>query len=257
MLNLEPIPAFEDNYIWAVHDGRSALFVDPGEAAPILAWLAERRMHPAAVLVTHHHGDHCGGLAEILARYPGLPVFGPAHDDIAGVSRPVAEASRCRIDVLGLDFEVLAVPGHTVGHVAYLGHGWLFCGDTLFSCGCGKVFGSTPAALHASLVRIAALPPDTLVCCAHEYTLDNIHFALTVDPDNPDLLARQVSALALRQSGLPTVPTPLREELACNPFLRCHDPAVRGHLALLTGLDRSADDAAAFAAMRALKNAFG
>jgi hydroxyacylglutathione hydrolase len=257
MLTLEPILAFEDNYIWTVHDGRSALFVDPGEAGPILAWLAQRRMRPAAVLVTHHHGDHCGGLGEILDRYPGLPAFGPAHDRIAGVNRPVAEGSRCRIDSLGLAFEVLAVPGHTVGHVAYLGHGWLFCGDTLFACGCGKVFGSTPAALHASLTRIAALPPETLVCCAHEYTLDNIRFALAVDPDNQALLARRAAARALRESGRPTVPTRLGDELACNPFLRCGEPAIRRRLASLAGLDSTADDAAAFAAMRHLKDTLG
>lgn len=255
MLHLEPVLAFEDNYIWVVHDHRSALLVDPGEAAPILAWLDERRMRPVAVLLTHRHGDHTGGVADLLARYPDLPVYGPAHDGLAGMNRPVGEGDRCRIVELGIELAVLAIPGHTLGHVAYLGQGWLFCGDTLFSCGCGKVVEGTAAQLHASLIRLAGLPPDTLACCGHEYTLDNLRFALTVEPDNPALANWQQRALALRQAGRPTLPTRLGDELACNPFLRCHEPALQGSLAALTGRSGFPDAAAAFAALRAMKDA--
>lgn len=256
MLHLEPIPAFEDNYIWAVHDGQSAVFVDPGEAAPILAWLAALRLRPAALLVTHHHGDHTGGILELLSRHPGLPVHASARDRIAGVTHPVGDGQHCDIPELGLDFQVLAIPGHTQGHVGYFGHGWLFCGDTLFSCGCGKVFEGHPETLHASLTRLAGLPGETLVCCAHEYTLDNIRFARSLDPDNPALAAWQGQASSLRRSGLPTLPTRLADELACNPFLRCQDPALRQRLADLAGVDGFPSDAAAFIALRRLKDAF-
>ena len=256
MLHLEPILAFEDNYVWTVHDGQSALFVDPGEAAPILAWLDARRMRPVAILVTHRHGDHVGGIQEILSRHPGIPVYGPAHDRIPGVTHPVAEASLCEIAELDLRFDVLAIPGHTLGHVAYVGHGWLFCGDTLFSCGCGKVFESTPERLHASLTRLADLPADTLVCCAHEYTLDNIRFALTVDPDNLDLADWQAKATRLRRDGRPTLPTRLGDELAYNPFLRCHEASIQRRLEAMRGRGRFRDSDAVFDAMRELKNGF-
>ncbi|NTV95932.1 MAG: hydroxyacylglutathione hydrolase [Thiobacillus sp.] len=255
MLQLEPILAFEDNYIWVAHDDRCALLVDPGEAAPILAWLSDRRIRPVAILVTHRHGDHIGGIAEILHAYPDCPVFGPRHERLPQVTHPVADGDICVVAPLGLRFEVLAVPGHTLDHLAYFGHGWLFCGDTLFSCGCGKVFEGSPAMLHASLERLAGLPADTLVCCAHEYTLDNIRFALTVDPDNAALTAWQRRAIELRQAARPTLPTRLADELACNPFLRCHDPAL---VARLAGMSTAGfgDSTGAFTALRALKDGF-
>jgi hydroxyacylglutathione hydrolase len=257
MPTLEPVLAFEDNYIWTVHDGRSALLVDPGEAAPILAWLAARRMRPAAILVTHRHGDHIGGIADILARYPGIPVYGPRHRQIARVSHPVGEGDRCEIAELDLSFAVLAVPGHTLEHVAYVGQGWLFCGDTLFSCGCGKVFEGTPAMLHASLTRLAALPADTLACCAHEYTLENIDFAVTVDPDNTALRAWRDQAEALRRAGRPTLPARMGDECTRNPFLRCHDRALQARIAARADRPGFRDDTEAFTALRGLKDAFG
>lgn len=252
-MHLEPIPAFEDNYIWALHDGQSALFVDPGEAEPILAWLEQQRMTPVAILVTHHHGDHCGGLKEILAQYE-IPVFGPAHEPIRGVSHPLSEGMPCRIPELNLNFEVLDIPGHTPGHIAYLGHGWLFCGDTLFSCGCGKVFGSTPELLHASLSRIAGLPPETLACCAHEYTLDNLRFALTVEPDNAALIEWNDYAHQLRAAGKPTLPVKLGDELSRNPFLRCHRPEIKARLA--SHYSKLNNETEIFTALREEKNRF-
>jgi len=251
-MHLEAISAFEDNYIWTVHDGQSALFVDPGEAAPILSWLERRRMKPVAILVTHRHSDHCGGIPDILARHD-IPVFGPAHESIQGVNRPVGEGAPCRIPELNLALEVLDIPGHTSGHIAYFGHGWLFCGDTMFSCGCGKVFGSTPELLYDSLTRLAALPSDTLVCCAHEYTLDNIRFALTVEPDNPALLDWQKQSRLLRAASQPTLPVKLGDELARNPFLRTQRPEIQAHMANSAILP---DGQAAFVAMRAAKDRF-
>lgn len=253
MMHLEPIPAFEDNYIWAVHDGRTAIIVDPGEAAPILTWLRDRRLALAAILVTHHHRDHCGGLREILERHPA-PVYGPAHERIAMVDRPVTEGTPCVVPELGLEFQVLDIPGHTSGHVAYFGNGWLFCGDTIFSCGCGRVFGGTLPDLHASLTRLAGLPPDTLVCCAHEYTLDNIRFAIQVEPDNPQLIAWRATAQALRQVGKPTLPVRLGDEIERNPFLRPHIETVRRRVETLAGHALPSDPALVFAAMRQAKD---
>jgi hydroxyacylglutathione hydrolase len=255
-MNLEPISAFEDNYIWAIHNGQSALFVDPGEAAPILAWLEQRRLNPVAILVTHHHGDHCGGLREILDQYP-IPVFGPAHERIRGVSITVSEGDICPIPELSLNFEVLDIPGHTPGHVAYLGRSWLFCGDTLFSCGCGKVFGGTVEQLHASLVRLSRLPAETLVCCAHEYTLDNIRFALTIDPDNTALLEWQKQALFLRHAGQPTLPVKLGDELRRNPFLRCHHSEIQNRLARLPQHSKLQNETQFFTTLREEKDRFG
>ncbi len=254
-MHLEAISAFEDNYIWAVHDGRSALFVDPGQAAPILSWLERRRMKPVAILVSHRHSDHCGGIPELLTRYD-IPVFGPAREPIQGVNRPVGEGLPCRIPEMQLDFQVLDIPGHTAGHIAYFGHGWLFCGDTLFSCGCGKVFGSTPGLLYDSLSRLADLPPETLVCCAHEYTLDNIRFALTVEPDNPALLDWQDLARRLRAAGRPTLPVRLGDEMARNPFLRSQRPEIQARMASAADPTIRPDARAAFIALRAAKDRF-
>lgn len=254
-MHLEPIPAFEDNYIWTVHNGRSALFVDPGEAAPILSWLERQSIQPVAILVTHHHGDHCGGVPELLARYD-IPVYGPAHETIRGVNRPLSDGMSCRIPELGLDFQVLDIPGHTPGHIAYFGHGWLFCGDTIFSCGCGKVFGSTVEHLYASLSRLAALPPETLVCSAHEYTLENIGFALAIDPANPALLAWRDKAEQLRLKGMPTLPVTLAEELAHNPFFRCDRPEIQARLTGITHQAGLSDPARAFAALRRERDHF-
>lgn len=217
------IPAFRDNYVWAIHDDQSAILVDPGETAPILAWLEARQVRPVAILITHHHADHVGGIRELAVRH-GIPVYGPAIENIPGRTHPLRGDEIVTISELGLNFQVLATPGHTLGHLCYFGQDALFCGDTLFSCGCGRLFEGTPAQMHASLARIKALPKDTRIYCAHEYTLENLDFALTLEPDNPALHRRLEEVHALR--GKPSLPVSLDTELATNPFLRCEQASV-------------------------------
>lgn len=226
MLEVLPIPALRDNYIWVIHDGHAAAVVDPGEAEPIVAWLAQRRITLSAILITHHHNDHVGGVGELVALH-GCPVYGPGDECIAAVSRTVRDGEQIELAIPHVRLQVISVPGHTRGHLAYHGHGHLFCGDTLFSCGCGRVFEGTPSQLYRSLMRLAALPVATKICCAHEYTLANIDFARQVEAGNGELLAWAQEALALRRAGRPTLPSELGRELRVNPFLRCHTPQVK------------------------------
>lgn len=223
---VEPIPAFNDNYLWLLVRGPDAAVVDPGDAEPVLRRLQQRDLRLRSILVTHHHADHVGGVAA-LARATGARVYGPRGESIP--ARDVAVGGGDRIDVLGATFDVLDVPGHTLGHIAYHApaQGLLFCGDTLFAGGCGRLFEGTPAQMTASLARLASLPADTRVYCAHEYTLSNLRFALAVEPGNEALRERQRQCTALRSRGEPTVPSTIGEELATNPFLRCEAPAVR------------------------------
>ena len=251
-MDLRAVPAFDDNYIWLLRDAEGrALVVDPGDAAPVLAALGV--VPPLAILLTHHHGDHVGGVADLLARWPATPVLAPRDDRIPQASQRVHDGDR--VTVGDWHFEVLAVPGHTRSHVAYHGEGLLFCGDTLFSLGCGRMFEGTPPQMHASLARLAALPGDTRVCCAHEYTLGNAAFALAVDPGNAGLQARARAVRALRAVGQSTLPTTLAEERTCNPFLRCDVPAVRAAAEGHAG-QPLADAAAVFGALRAWKDGF-
>lgn len=222
---LRPLPAFSDNYIWTLSDpSGQGLVVDPGDAAPVLA-AADAGLVPAALLLTHHHADHTGGIHALLERWPDLPVFGPDDARIGGPVQRVGHGDRVRVGQWG--FDVLSIPGHTVSHIAFHGHGVLFCGDTLFSLGCGRRFEGTPAQMLDSLDRLAALPGDTQVCCGHEYTVANAVFASVVDPDNPALRRRRQEALAMREAGQPTLPTTIGAERAANPFLRVDTPAVR------------------------------
>lgn len=250
-------PAFSDNYIWLLHDGQNALVVDPGDAGPVLAALQESGLQLQQILVTHHHPDHTGGLAALRAA-TGATVHGPAGETIAGVDR--AHRGGDAFDALGLHWTVLDVPGHTAGHIAFFtpamdGAPVLFCGDTLFSGGCGRLFEGTPAQMLASLETLAALPGDTRVCCAHEYTLSNLAFALAVEPGNAALQAYTARCQALRAAGQPTLPARLDTERAINPFLRSREGAVRQAVQAASP-SPLADDAAVFGALREWKNRF-
>lgn len=228
MLEVFPIPAFRDNYIWIITGpgGRHAAIVDPGDAAPVIRAFDAQDLEPSAILITHHHGDHAGGIRSLLRRYPALPVFGPRNAQIAGITHPLGQADEVRVQAINAKFTVLEVPGHTLDHIAYYGHGLLFCGDTLFSVGCGRLFEGSAEQMHDSLTRIAALPPSTLAYCAHEYTLDNIGFAKWVEPENVNLRQREAEAFALIDQDRPTVPSTLELELKTNPFLRSEVPTV-------------------------------
>lgn len=253
-VDVEPIPAFNDNYLWLLVRGDRAAVVDPGDAGPVLQRLQQRRLKLAAILVTHHHGDHVGGVAE-LAGATGAKVFGPRAEPIP--TRDVALGDGDRFDVLDIGFRVLDVPGHTRGHIAYYvaARRWLFCGDTLFAAGCGRLFEGTAEQMSASLARLATLPADTRVYCAHEYTLSNLRFALAVEPDNMALRERQRACTALRDRGLPTVPSTIGEELETNPFLRCEVAAVRAAAEARAAMPLPAP-AAVFAVLRRWKDAF-
>lgn len=227
MLQRQPIPAFDDNYIWLLTEGAgTATAVDPGDAEPLLEVLRARGLTLTSLLVTHHHQDHTGGIEELCAAYPGLRVYGPADRRIRTLTDQVREGDQVQPAGLATHFQVLELPGHTSTHVGYLGAGLLLCGDTLFAAGCGRVFDGTHAQLAHSLARIAAMPDETLCCGAHEYTLANLGFALWVEPDSEALAARLVSERGRRAAGEPTLPSPLALELATNPFLRTSVPGV-------------------------------
>ncbi|MDP2795658.1 MAG: hydroxyacylglutathione hydrolase [Sulfurisoma sp.] len=253
-MEIHPLPAFEDNYIWAIQAGDAVVVVDPGESAPVLRHLERTGAHLCAILVTHRHDDHTEGIAALTA-HGAIPVFGPALEKIDGVTQPVGDGQRIELPELGIDFEVLAVPGHTRGHVAYYHRGLLFCGDVLFGGGCGRVFEGTMAEMQASLARLAALPPDTEVYCAHEYTQANLRFARVVEPDNSALLTRSAEVARLRTEHKPTVPSTLAEELATNPFLRWDAPAVIAAAKARRGA-KPRDASEVFAAIREWKNHF-
>ncbi|MDP9066363.1 MAG: hydroxyacylglutathione hydrolase, partial [Pseudomonadota bacterium] len=228
-LDVRPVRAFSDNYIWLIHspvDPRRIVAVDPGEAGPVIAELNRSGASLAAILLTHHHADHIGGVAELLRSGP-VPVIGPDDVRISVRTRTVREGERGELAELGLDFAVMAVPGHTSSHIAYWGHGALFSGDTLFSAGCGRMFEGTPRQMHASLDRLRGLPPETRMYCGHEYTAANLKFALAVEPRNRAVLDYQAAVADLRAAAAPTLPSPLSLELRVNPFLRCGSPDVR------------------------------
>ncbi|ABI57336.1 hydroxyacylglutathione hydrolase [Alkalilimnicola ehrlichii MLHE-1] len=254
MTEIVAIPAFADNYIWLAVDRnrRLAAVVDPGDAEPVEAALRASGLRLSAILITHHHHDHTGGVEELLAAHP-VPVYGPADESVPGVSQPLREPDAFEVPGLGLPLRVLDVPGHTAGHIALVADGALFSGDALFAGGCGRLFEGTPEQMYASLGKLAALPEATRVYCGHEYTLANLRFAHQVEPDNPNLTQRLRQAEAARQRGEPTVPSRMADEHATNPFLRAHLPAVRTAAERWSGQTLD-EPVAVFAALRRWKD---
>lgn len=254
MIQVRGIPAFDDNYIWLIGlpGRREVAIVDPGDEEPVMAYLEQEHLEPIAILVTHHHRDHTGGIEELVERY-GMPVYGPSVEKIPALTHPVGDGASVELPQLGLTFTVMETPGHTRGHLCYHGHGALFCGDTLFTAGCGRLFEGTARQMHHSLSRIAALPDDTLVYCAHEYTLDNLRFALVAEPANQATQERHLAVQQARAAGQPTVPAPLALEKATNPFLRCAIPTLIEAAEKFAG-HPLADGAEVFAAVRRWKD---
>lgn len=249
-----PLPAFNDNYIWALLRGKHAAVVDPGDAKVVERWLGDNGLDLTAILITHHHSDHTGGIEALTARRD-IPVYGPAAHDIRGVTQGLSEGDAVDLPELGLRLDVLEVPGHTATHIAFFGHGMLFPGDTLFSAGCGRLLGGTAAQLHASLERLKDLPAETRVYCTHEYTLSNLKFARAVEPANSQRDAWWQQCEALRAAGQPTLPSTIGRERAINPFLRTERPEIIANVSRHSGSSpRDAEDC--FARLRAWKDNF-
>jgi hydroxyacylglutathione hydrolase len=256
--HIYPIPAFDDNYIWLFVNAadKSACVVDPGDAAPVEAYLISHDLQLTEVLITHHHKDHVGGLSALIEHYSPR-VSGPKSSGIKGISNYLFEGDS--ITVFDTEFSVIEVPGHTLDHIAYYSDNHnqpiLFCGDTLFAAGCGRLFEGTAKMMQESLAKLTSLNQDTAVYCAHEYTLANLKFAIAADPENPELLARIVTEQEKRQSNKPTVPSSIALELATNPFLRCKQPEVQQLVAQRLG-SPEADTLETFAELRRWKDTF-
>ncbi|WP_410497498.1 hydroxyacylglutathione hydrolase [Chitinibacter sp. S2-10] len=257
IINISAVPTYEDNYIWVIHQNGKAIAVDPGDAAPLLDWLARNELQLAGILITHHHWDHITGLAALtqanLSQQAQLPVYGP--EQIAHINRPLRGGET--LNLLGENFSVMATPGHTLDHLSYYGAGILLCGDTLFSSGCGRLFEGTAEQMFNSLQTLAQLPAETLVCCTHEYTQSNLRFALQIEPDNPALQARATQVAQLRERGEPSLPSTLAIELASNPFLRCDQATVRAKVQQHAGIDFQAESSVeVFTELRKWKDHF-
>lgn len=255
-MNLLALPAFDDNYIWMLHDGQDAVVVDPGDASPVIAALEQADLRLAGILVTHKHPDHVGGLRALCAHPRGAQarIWGPSDEPMPVAVLPVRDGDRLVLEHPRLEIEVMAVPGHTLGHLAYFTGSVLFCGDTLFSGGCGRLFEGTPAQMHASIARLAALPETTQVCCAHEYTLANLRFARAVEPHSLALAAYEDVCQTLRERGLPTLPSTIGQERQINPYMRCDQPDV-----IAAAVSRGAqgpDPVSVFATIRRWKDQF-
>lgn len=254
-LSILTVPAFDDNYLWIIHDGQRAAVVDPGDAAPIISALAQHNLELCAILLTHHHPDHIGGVPALL-KHKSVTVYGPSNDGITAVTHPLSQHELLHLPEINLNLEIIEVPGHTLGHIAYfapLQH-WLFCGDTLFAGGCGRLFEGTPAQMLHSLDQLAALPDDTGVYCAHEYTMSNLRFAKEIEPKNQALLARIKREQAKRDQGIPTVPSQIGLEKQTNPFLRSREPAVVARLLEAEKISEGQNEVSTFAALRSWKN---
>ena len=224
-IEIVPVRAFNDNYVWTLVNGSNAAVVDPGDAAPVLEYLRTHNLTLTAILNTHHHADHVGGNAALLQHFK-VPVYGPYDERIATVTRRVREGDRFMLDGIDVELSVLEIPAHTRSHISFHNEDMLFCGDTLFACGCGRIFEGTPAQMHAALIKLTALPDRTRVYCGHEYTLSNIRFALAAEPGNPLLVEWEREAAAQRERGEVTLPSTIAREKAANPFVRCDQAGV-------------------------------
>ncbi|WEM42879.1 hydroxyacylglutathione hydrolase [Photobacterium sp. DA100] len=252
MLTIKSIPAFNDNYIWLIHSPNNhCVVVDPGDATPVLEFLEREALELDAILITHHHHDHIGGISELKRRYPNIHIVAPSAEPIPGVSQSVDDGDQ--VEIFGERFMVLGVPGHTAGHIAYVGDGKLFCGDTLFSAGCGRLFEGTAAQMYASLQKLSALPDETEVYCAHEYTSSNLAFALVAEQDNPHLQRYREEVSRMRAQGISTIPSTLKQEKLINPFLRCDQPSIKKSVA---NKAVNESDVETFAALRRWKDEF-
>jgi len=253
-IEIVPVSAFKDNYIWILRRGGSAAAVDPGDAEPVLEYLGAQKLTLTAILNTHHHADHVGGNAGLL-RHFDVPVYGPHDERIGNVSHRVGESDRFRLAAQGLDFSVLEIPGHTRTHIAFCAPGIVFSGDTLFACGCGRLFEGTPQQMSASLAKLAALTDATRVYCGHEYTVANVRFAKEVEPANQELAKWEREANELRATGVPTLPSTIGREKGANPFMRCDQPSVAAAASRFAGKPL-ADAASVLGAIREWKNQF-
>ncbi len=217
LIHIDPIEAFQDNYIWLIHNDQNSIIVDPGDAEPVINALERKNLNLVAILITHHHADHIGGVMALQEKYPHIKIFAPQKDKYEFVNISLKNGDEINIPELQINYKIIEIPGHTRGHIAYYDKKNLFCGDTLFACGCGKIFDGTHEQMYNSLKKISALPKDTKIYCAHEYTKKNITFALSLDPDDKNLQLRK----ALVSNMKNTIPSSLEEELKTNPFLKC------------------------------------
>jgi hydroxyacylglutathione hydrolase len=252
-LEVVPIPALRDNYIWLLQRHGHAVLVDPGDALPALEYLHLHHLTLDAILITHHHSDHIDGVEELLQAFPVI-VYAPQKEYYSFPHQSVAAGDEISLAMLGIRLKVMETPGHTLDHVAYYGANCLFCGDTMFGCGCGRLFEGSAAQLFSSLQKLAQLPGETQVFCAHEYTLQNIHFARMVDPENADLAQREKVAQAQRSQASPTLPSTIALEIATNPFLRCYNEAIGKATMRHQGQQGTADPEDVFRSLREMKN---
>lgn len=257
MLKVHPIAAFKDNYIWVIRNRNAVIVIDPGTAIPVIEYIRSERLQLIAILITHHHHDHTGGITDLL-QFSEVPVYGPRSKNIPAITHPVIENDAIFFPELPLTLSVFEIPGHTLDHIAYYGShpfGMLFCGDTLFACGCGRVFEGTAEQMYRSLQKLSQLPDETLIYCAHEYTLSNIKFALAADPQNAELLAFEVAAQKQRDHNRPTIPTTIGHEKLMNPFLRCDNQEIIASVQKHYGYSQP-DPLDIFTALRNWKNNF-
>jgi hydroxyacylglutathione hydrolase len=253
-MEIIPIPAFRDNYIWTLVQGKYAVCVDPGDAAPVQQFLTQHDLRLTAVINTHHHWDHTGGNTVLISR-SNIPLYGPKSEAIEGLTHKLSEGDQITLAEISVQLRVLDIPGHTSGHIALYNDDMVFCGDTLFACGCGRLFEGTPGQMSASLEKLAALNNNTKIYCGHEYTLANIAFAKAVEPENKNIIEREKREAAKRAEGKPTLPSTIGEELLTNPFLRCTEPAVIQAAEKYAGTSLNSK-VAVFAALRVWKNNF-